>query len=75
MDFGAHESSALAGLYVLELDDGVDAAIHLEGHAVSKIACGYHILTTSKFFLFFYCTGFFPGMQAISWEFPPITGR
>mgnify|MGYP007014921397 CR=1 FL=1 len=39
---GAHESRALAGLNMLELDDLHDLTVHLKGNAVSEIACCNH---------------------------------
>ena len=35
---GTHESSALAGLNVLEVDDGHDLAVHLKGNSLTEIA-------------------------------------
>ena len=39
LGLGAHESSALAGLDVLELNDLKDLAVLLEGDAVAEFAC------------------------------------
>ena len=39
----ANESSTLAGLDVLELDDLHNLAVHLEGNAVANIACRNHV--------------------------------
>ena len=38
-NFCAHESGALARLDMLELDDLIDVAVHLKGHAVAEITC------------------------------------
>ena len=43
LGLGAHESSALAGLDVLELNDLKDLAVLLKGDAVAEFACRNHI--------------------------------
>ena len=37
LHLNADESSTLAGLYMLELNDLHDLAVHVEGNAISKI--------------------------------------
>ena len=42
LQLGADESRALAGLYMLELNDLKHVAVHLKRNAVFEISCYYH---------------------------------
>jgi hypothetical protein len=42
LELGAHEGAALAGLDVLELDDGPELAVEVEHEAVLEVVRGRH---------------------------------
>ena len=48
LHLGAHESSALSGLYVLEFHDLHNLAVHLKGNAIPKFAGRNHSSSSSK---------------------------
>jgi hypothetical protein len=48
LQLGAHEGAALAGLYMLELDDGPEVAVEVQGYAVLQVVRGRHVCHLSR---------------------------
>ena len=42
LELGAHEGRTLAGLDMLELDDGPELAVDIEYEAILEVGCGCH---------------------------------